>query len=113
MSMHTPGPWDRRSTYNTLTDEIGVRGKALATVWVRRSDGVLSDESRIVTDEEGESNARLIAAAPDLLEAVRITIGNVKSLGPAGALDDVPYAPYREWLRMLEDTLAKATGGAA
>jgi hypothetical protein len=70
MNAHTPGPWDRRIEYNLLKDEIGVHGKAICSVWVRRFDGTLSDERRIVRDPEGEANARLIKAAPSLLEAL-------------------------------------------
>lgn len=53
-------------------------------------------------------NAQLIAAAPDMLEALRICRSNVASIGPAGALE--PYAEYREWLKMLDEVIAKATG---
>ena len=59
---------------------------------------------------EADANERLIAAAPEMLEALRITRGNVASLGPAGALE--PYYEYREWLRMLDEVISKATGGA-
>lgn len=54
------------------------------------------------------ANARLIAAAPDLLEALQITRGNIASLGPSGAL--TPYTPYQEWLAMVDAVIAKATG---
>lgn len=63
-------------------------------------------------DEQSEATARLIASAPEMLEAVRIAIGNVRSLGPAGALSAV-HTPYREWLSHLEAIYAKATGAAA
>lgn len=48
----------------------------------------------------------------ELLEIVRVTIGNVRSLGPAGALAKV-YEPYQEWLAQLEAAYAKATGSDA
>lgn len=67
MSAHTPGPWDQRRHYDTLRDEIGPRGKAVATVWVRAIEGVLTHEQSIALTAEGEANARLIAAAPDML----------------------------------------------
>ena len=53
--------------------------------------------------------ARLISSAPDLLEALEITAGNIRSLGPAGALAQV-LTPYREWLAMVEGVIAKAKG---
>lgn len=64
---HTPGPWDQRSRYSSLKDEIGVRGKAICTVWVCHVIGVLRDEQALVADPEGEANARLIADAPTIL----------------------------------------------
>ncbi len=50
--------------------------------------------------------------AAELIEIVRMTIGNVRSLGPAGALASV-HTPYREWLAQLEAAYAKATGAQA
>ena len=55
-----------------------------------------------------EAEARLMAAAPELLEALKITRGNIASLGPAGAL--TPYTSYQEWLAMVDAAIAKATG---
>jgi hypothetical protein len=58
MSKHTPGPWivarDMRGTGNMLVD------------------GVVNAEGRGIANcgTNGEGNARLIAAAPDLLEAL-------------------------------------------
>ena len=51
-----------------------------------------------------EANARLIAT---LLHALRITRGNVASLGPAGSL--LPME-YREWLAMIDAAIAAAAG---
>jgi hypothetical protein len=59
-----------------------------------------------------ESEADLAAAAPELLELIRVSIGNVRSLGPAGALAQV-HTPYQEWLAQLEAVYTKATGEAA
>lgn len=53
-----------------------------------------------------------LATPPELLEIVRISIGNIRSLGPAGALAQV-YTPYREWLAQLEAAYANATGAQA
>lgn len=56
------------------------------------------------------ARANLILAAPQLLEIVRVSIGNVRSLGPAGALGPV-YEPYTVWLAHLEAAYAAATKG--
>ena len=55
------------------------------------------------------SEARLMAAAPDMLEVLKTTRGNIASLGPAGALGPV-YSNYVEWLKIVDDAIAKATG---
>lgn len=40
-----------------------------------------------------------------MLEALRVTEGNIRSLGPAGALGPV-YMPYRIWLRVVQEAIA-------
>lgn len=64
----------------------------------------------------GNGSSQAIAAAallavgvPGLVEIVRLSIGNVRSLGPAGALAHV-HAPYQEWLLALESAYAKVQG---
>ena len=56
---HTPGPWVK-DRYNQLRGPNGVQ----VGVW----DAGISWVSR---DDEAEANARLIGAAPDLLEALK------------------------------------------
>lgn len=72
VTQHTPGPWaatvEQHDSFGDLPrwwirgSEIG-RTRPIVTVVSDRGDG-----------EEIESNARLIAAAPELLEAVRAFI---------------------------------------
>jgi len=52
------------------------------------------------------ADASLIAAAPSMLDALQVTAGNIRSLGPAGALPE----PYTVWLRVVEDAIATAEG---
>jgi hypothetical protein len=65
----TPGPWRICGQYNAVKDEIGAEGRAVATVWTRqisrRVDGTDAEAW-----PEGEANARLIAAAPVMYEAL-------------------------------------------
>jgi hypothetical protein len=49
------------------------------------------------------------AVIRDLLSALKTTRGNIMSLGPAGALDQVPM-PYREWLAVVDEAISKAEG---
>lgn len=59
---HTPGPWEREETYDTISLPIRAEGKVIALV-------VHADERLPqLTPEELKANARLIAAAPDLLD---------------------------------------------
>ena len=61
MSAHTPGPWETE----------GPHGRE---VWGRDFTGAfkaITDRVRGGSPEEAQANARLISAAPDLLEALR------------------------------------------
>lgn len=42
-----------------------------------------------------------------LVEVLRTTAGNIRSLGPAGALDMVPE-PYQRWLAGVEAAINEA-----
>ena len=85
MSAHTPGPWD------VPNKSVKIRGcNFLATVhW---------------DDDEAEANARLIAAAPDLLaalEAVTACLRGFHAADDFGPLDD-------EAIDAALDAIAKA-----
>ena len=71
MSKHTPGPWvvyDDSNDGKTNRIEIAARGKTVARIYHS-------------VPEEDLLNARLIAAAPDLLEALKDLRGAIKSRG--------------------------------
>jgi hypothetical protein len=83
---HTPGPW--KSTpipasrcYKIDAGAGGVHWKELATVWGNDDLGL---------NRQGSANARLIAAAPELLEALRWLAGCAGKLGvcPVRDLDE-------------------------
>lgn len=69
---HTPGPWRAGETPASTTDRsIGIftaqpgdEPMEICTVW--------NDEDHEVSDEQAEADARLIAAAPDLLAACEL-----------------------------------------
>ena len=67
MSGHTPGPW-------RLDGEDFNRYESLTGIYVAHDDGgricQCFANCRVVTDEELRANARLIAAAPELLEGL-------------------------------------------
>ncbi len=106
---HTPGPW-------TVVNESsgGPRGDVsfshqliAGDLWLAAIASGDYEKPQVEQERERiEANLALIAAAPDLLEALRTTAGNIRSLGPAGALPE----PYREWLRVVDEAIAKAEG---
>lgn len=65
MSKHTPGPW--------------YAGKDWLSMMICNADGFPVAEAKVSyvkrSLEEAEANARLIEAAPELLEALRLAVG--------------------------------------
>lgn len=75
---YTPGPWDYWSGYNPV-DELE------AQITTEDGDIVIASYNRQIP--EGEANAKLLAAAPELLEALQSCIQQITALCSA---DDVP-----------------------
>jgi hypothetical protein len=106
-AQHTPGPWIARAwrthSWTTITREVNGEAVPIAEVDAARP-GYLSDPETI-------ANARLIAAAPDLLNGCRALLGLVQLVS---GRDDLP-ADLREALRSnhriaeAEAAIAKAT----
>ncbi|MBH9442481.1 hypothetical protein ACTMQP_12600 [Pseudomonas aeruginosa] len=93
MSKHTPGPWGQ-DKWGSLQTEGGqdVLLRGITTI----SAG--SDE-RIA---EAEANTRLIAAAPELLEALRACVSRIT--------DEVADAEFLDEVEQARAAIAKATG---
>lgn len=95
---HTPGPW----CIVRQTPAMGTWPAALAElgygIWIREEDGVVDD---VPSKRESLANARLIAAAPDLLAAAR------------RLHEIVPQGPPDDWMVAMADlgkAIAKAEG---
>lgn len=88
MSAHTPGPWEREGLLVTSTrrDAEGVR--------------LLVAKCLSAYDSAVEADARLIAAAPELLAALEAMVSAEAEIGA----DD-------EYLRAARAAIAKARGG--
>lgn len=75
-----------------------------------RSQGLESPD--LVEDEAIAGYVEMAEAALDavgaweLLEALKTTAGNIRSLGPAGAIRE----PYTPWLGVVEAAIAKSEG---
>lgn len=105
MSNHTPGPWSYWSGYNPFD-------KLEAQVTAEGGDIVIASYNSLI--EQGEANACLIAAAPDLLAAAQKTVD-----AWAAFIDSFNYTPgigdmaedmeFRELL-VLRAAIAKARG---
>lgn len=98
MSKHTPGPW-----YHDFASGMKNGNAALIEYFVRRDGDSVSIAADIVdpdTCNPSEANARLIAAAPDLLAALKHCSGWVEAYGRS------------ELRREVRAAIAKATGGS-
>jgi len=69
MSKHTPGPWSFWSGYNHVD-------KIEAQVTAEDGDIVIASYNHMIA--EGENNARLIAAAPDLLGSLEDCVSELE-----------------------------------
>ena len=92
---HTPGPWE--------WDAEPGHG-----VWVSSEDvGICQvDFDRALTDADYKANARLIAAAPDLLDAAQTAYKAMI----AAELSDSSRAEWESSIAKLNQAIAKATG---
>ena len=96
---HTPGPWmrDRESGFDC--DVRAANGRKIASVNVQNQPK--SKEGWVLRKKENEANACLIAAAPELLEALKLIASAENS-----ALD-LAYCKG-----IARAAITKATGGA-
>ena len=107
---HTPGPW----SVNTQHANIEIRGPEESGVIVARMVewGIAAD-----TPSPQAANARLIAAAPELLDALKVAyiamqhMGNV--LNNIDAVDEKEDAQHDAAFEAVSLAIARATGAAA
>lgn len=85
-SQYTQGPWE--ADYDVVVDDSGIR---IATI-----------ADRANTPDALEANARLIAAAPDLLFACRAALTKLGNLSPESRHEGTE--------RALRDAIRKAGG---
>lgn len=87
---HTPGPWETK--WPKFNCSIESRGGVVATVYIGHTLG----------DSESQANASLIAAAPDLLEALKALRDH--------AVDDTDDRRLSEAVANADAAIAKAEG---
>jgi len=94
---HTPGPWTARINDRGIGDaDVIHRDDEKYSVICRMYDAMLCKGH----GGTAADNARLIAAAPDLLEACKITLENLRPLYPSNHL----------CIKKLTSVIAKAEG---
>lgn len=92
---HTAGPWTHVTGDGSVGTVEGVDGWAVALAQSRPNDP---------RHEERQANARLIAAAPELLEALQGVVSRCRNTGYIG-MDG-------QFLKTVHTAIAKATGEA-
>jgi len=110
LNKHTPGPWQLHSP--TEGDPITGDGSYCIT---GPDGGVIAD---IVPKDwhETPGNARLIASAPELLEALENALADINWLLVEGFdtnADECNIDGVRDTIAEIKQAIAKATGGGA
>jgi len=98
---HTPGPW-------IVSDETREN-----FVWIldENSDtGVCMVHTDTDSKDESDANARLIAAAPELLEALESMLDYLKRQAKENSRRE--WALHNAHAEFMRNAIAKATGGA-
>lgn len=110
---HTPGPWrlDNNIAYGWKTNpfSITVRKRGVHSTTVANIPA-----KQTISRDEAEANARLIAAAPDLLEAlVELSKSFIGTYGNDTRSDNEIDLHREFWEKRAREAIAKATGGSA
>lgn len=105
--VHTPGPWhdemDAFVSHIVAPDPTGEYPDGIYIAEIANGDDVVG---RFATYEQHEANARLIAAAPELLDALTHTLDFLHANDDGE--DDVRWR-----IEKAQAAIAKATGRAA
>ena len=110
VSQHTPGPWvldevrtDSGRAFRIGAGEMLRAGKGCCIIYDDHGHG----------DNERKANARLIAAAPELLIALQSAAHALDCLHPDGGqlVHPTPKTMIETTLAIVDAAIAKATGG--
>jgi len=102
---HTPGPWVKNKYLLKDCLKYGIS---------ESNSSMLNDiadlKGAFKTEEERESNARLIAAAPEMLEELILAYNNIKGYAKRIPIDSEIYYEMNGILSDLKEIIEKATG---
>jgi hypothetical protein len=110
---HTPGPWELWTFGETCQTSIGEKSGGVSVCEVTMSDGE-GRQTKESTDR-GCANARIIAAAPELLAALEAAVAYLEANRPQGKIRDIFSALNHyenDVMKPARAAIAKATGGA-
>lgn len=111
MSKHTPGPWIPEIE-PTNTEGVNVRFSVNSKEKLHICSGQSQEhlgEDHGIHEDESRANARLIAAAPELLEALKLSLITARP-GPTSVDWQLAVEDIREQARAA---IAKAEGSGA
>lgn len=102
MSKYTPGPWTVASNYPNAKTAI-CHSSPLQKLASAHSDVQITGAgTQVISPEEAEANAYLIAAAPELLDACKAAEAELEQWTMAAGVDAI--------LEVVRAAIAKAEG---
>lgn len=112
-TQHTPGPWSYQGIGPVfdVTAQAGRTAKYIGHFIARLPATIAGFEP--IPEDAREANARLIAAAPDLLAAAELSLRNIESLIyglPITAENTVQHQSLLAWAETVRAAIKKATG---
>ena len=102
---HTPGPW----AYDADSCEVFGTTEGRSCGWVAKVVGGDSNDCRLPYDER-VANARLIAAAPDLLAACKALAHDIRAMQFTDGEYRLSLDSARSILALLDREISKAEG---
>lgn len=108
MTKHTAGPWEVTNWGQVASVTTHNRALGIATV------NAYGDTTKGIPSAEDTANARLIAAAPDMLAALRMAMETCDNVADAIAAQHQEQTKEARWLNevvaVTRSAIAKATG---
>jgi hypothetical protein len=101
-TQHTPGPWQViDGFYPSIKEVFGASFNIKCVMWATD----LTEEDY----QQRSADLRLIAAAPELLEALKKSREGIESMTTWEHEND-PAKPFSDCLKLIDAAIAKATG---